>query len=322
MIENVVIIGSGPAGHTAAIYTARANLTPLMIEGFRLGGVPGGQLMITTVVENYPGFAERITGPELMDRFKAQSLRFGTRIISEDAVRVDFSRRPFRIWYGEGDEKLVEADSVIVTTGAAARWLHVPGEHELENRGVSACATCDGTLYKGRRVAVVGGGDTAMEEALYLAGLCPEVFLIHRRDSFRASQIMQKRVLEHAAIRVIWDTAVDRVNDPAVGHVTGVTLKNLKTDVCTELAVDALFVAIGHTPNTSLFRDILALDAGGYVVTRPGTAQTSVEGVFAGGDVQDHIYRQAVTAAGSGCMAALECERWLSATRAGAPAGH
>jgi thioredoxin reductase (NADPH) len=315
-IEKLVIIGSGPAGHTAAIYAARANLTPLMIEGFRLGGLAGGQLMITTVVENYPGFAERVTGPELMDRFKAQSQKFGTRIISEDVLRVDFRRRPFQIWYGEGNEQLVQADCVIVATGATAKWLHAPGEHELENKGVSACATCDGSLYKGQPVAVVGGGDTAMEEALYLAGICAKVTLLHRRDAFRASKIMQQRVLAHPKIEVQWNTAVAGVNDVAAGKVTGLALKDTRSGETRHLSVDALFVAIGHVPNTAIFKDILTLDENGYVKTVPGSTRTNVEGVFAAGDVQDHVFRQAVTAAGTGCMAAIEAERWLSAAGA------
>jgi thioredoxin reductase (NADPH) len=313
-IEKVVIIGSGPAGHTAAIYAARANLSPLMIEGFRLGGSAGGQLMITTVVENYPGFPDRIEGPALMDKFKAQSQKFGTRIISEDVMRVDFKKTPFEIWYGEGDEKLVRAHAVIVATGATAKWLHAPGEKELENRGVSACATCDGALFKNKPVAVVGGGDTAMEEALYLAGLTSKVTLVHRRDEFRASKIMQERVRKHPKIELALNRTIERVNDPAAGRVTGVTLRDTTSGALSDVAVDGLFVAIGHVPNTAIFKDYLTLDANGYVKTVAGTTRTNIEGVFAAGDVQDHVYRQAVTAAGTGCMAALEAERWLSAT--------
>ncbi|MCC7535323.1 MAG: thioredoxin-disulfide reductase [Deltaproteobacteria bacterium] len=316
MAHKLVIIGSGPAGHTAAIYAARANLEPVMIEGFRLGGVPGGQLMITTVVENYPGFPERVTGPELMDRFKAQSEKFGTKIISEDVVRVDLSASPFKLWYGESDPQLVEADAVIVATGARAKWLGIPGEHELENRGVSACATCDGSLFRNQPVAVVGGGDTAMEEALYLANLCSKVTLIHRRDSFRASKIMAQRVLAHPKIEVVWSSVVQRVLEPKEERVTALVLENVVTHATSELAVEGLFVAIGHVPNTSLFRDWLDLDEAGYIQTVPGSTRTKIEGVFAAGDVQDHVFRQAVTAAGTGCMAAIEAERWLSAREA------
>jgi thioredoxin reductase (NADPH) len=311
--EKLVIIGSGPAGHTAAIYAARANLTPLMIEGFRLGGLAGGQLMITTVVENYPGFPDRMEGPELMARFKQQSEKFGTRIISEDVVRIDLSKRPFRLWYGEGSEIEVSAECVIIATGATAKWLHAPGEKELENLGVSACATCDGSLYKGKPVAVIGGGDTAMEEALYLAGLCSKVTLVHRRKDFRASKIMQKRLLEHPKIEVAYNSVVSRVNDPAAKRVTSITLADTENGKSRELPVDAMFVAIGHVPNTAIFKDWITLDENGYIKTVPGSTRTNIEGVFAAGDVQDHVFRQAVTAAGTGCMAAIEAERWLSA---------
>ena len=308
-MHKVAIIGSGPAGHTAAIYAARANLEPVMIEGMVRGGVAGGQLMITTDVENYPGFPEGIEGPQMMALFKQQSERFGTKIISDDVDEVDFSKRPFTLKLSGGDE--VVAQSVIVSTGASARWLGLPSEEALQNRGVSACATCDGYFFRNHDVAVVGGGDTAMEEATYLAGLCASVTLIHRRDSFRASQIMQKRALEHPKIKVIWDTVVEEVHDVKEGTVTGLTLKNLKSGDSSRLDVTGLFIAIGHTPNTDIFKGQLNLDDNGYILTKAGTTQTNVEGVFAAGDCQDHVYRQAVTAAGTGCMAAIEAERWL-----------
>ena len=308
-MHNVAIIGSGPAGHTAAIYAARANIEPVMIEGMVRGGVAGGQLMITTDVENYPGFPEGIEGPQMMALFKQQSERFGTKIISDDVDEVDFSKRPFTLKLSGGDE--VVAQSVIVSTGASARWLGLPSEEALQNRGVSACATCDGYFFRNHDVAVVGGGDTAMEEATYLAGLCASVTLIHRRDSFRASQIMQKRALEHPKIKVIWDTVVEEVHDVKEGTVTGLTLKNLKSGDSSRLDVTGLFIAIGHTPNTDIFKGQLNLDDNGYILTKAGTTQTNVEGVFAAGDCQDHVYRQAVTAAGTGCMAAIEAERWL-----------
>jgi thioredoxin reductase (NADPH) len=306
----VAIIGSGPAGHTAAVYAARANLAPVMIEGLVRGGVAGGQLMITTEVENYPGFPEGIKGPELMELFKKQSERFGTKIISADVERVDFSKRPFVL---HTDEEQIEAEAVIIATGARARWLDLPSEQALQNRGVSACATCDGYFFRNLDVAVVGGGDTAMEEANYLAGLCKSVTVIHRREELRASKIMADRALKNPKIKFAWNSAVAEVHDVNAGKVTGVTLENLKTGDKSLLNVEGLFIAIGHTPNTDLFKGVLALDENGYVKTKPGTTQTSVEGVFAAGDVQDHIYRQAVTAAGTGCMAAIEAERWLAA---------
>ena len=308
-IHKVIIIGSGPAGHTAAIYAARANLKPLLIEGIVKGGVAGGQLMITTDVENYPGFPEGIGGPKLMELFKQQTARFGTEIVSADAERVDFSGYPFLIWT---DSHQFEAQSVIVATGASARWLDLPSEQALQNRGVSACATCDGYFFRGMDVAVVGGGDTAMEEALYLAGLCKSVTIIHRRDELRASKIMAKRALEHPNIRFAWNSVVSEVRDVERGEVTGVVLKSTVDDSLRELPIKGLFIAIGHIPNTQLFAGQLQLDENGYLITKPGTTQTNVEGVFAAGDVQDHVYRQAVTAAGTGCMAAIEAERWLA----------
>jgi thioredoxin reductase (NADPH) len=309
-IHKVLIIGSGPAGHTAAVYAGRANLRPLMIEGVVKGGVAGGQLMITTDVENYPGFPEGIAGPKLMGLFKAQSARFGTEQISADVERVDFSAYPFRVWT---DEHQFEAQTVIIATGASARWLNLPNEQALQNRGVSACATCDGYFFRNQDVAIVGGGDTAMEEALYLAGLCKSVTVIHRRDELRASKIMAKRALEHPNIRFAWNSVVKDVLDVQKGEVTGVVLENLADGTVSELPLKGLFIAIGHTPNTQIFQGQLELDENGYIKTQPGTTQTNIEGVFAAGDVQDHVYRQAVTAAGTGCMAAIEAERWLAA---------
>jgi thioredoxin reductase (NADPH) len=315
-VRNVIIIGSGPAGLTAAIYAARANLKPLCIEGAIVGGIPGGQLMITTTVENYPGFPEGITGPQLMEKWRAQAVRFGTEIITADVDRVDFEKRPFECWV---DKECYRANAIIIATGAKAKWLGLHSEHELENRGVSACATCDGYFFRNQDVCVVGGGDTAMEEALYLAGLCKSVTIIHRRKEFRASRIMLERAQKHPKIKFILDTAVTEVLDVSKGTVTGLKLKNLLTGEETHHETQGLFVAIGHQPNTQLFADLekkgmLQMDELGYlVVSEPGTARTKIEGVFAAGDVADHVYRQAVTAAGTGCMAAIEVERWLSA---------
>lgn len=307
-VEKVLIVGSGPAGLTAAIYAARANLDPLCIEGLLAGGIPGGQLMITTDVENYPGFPEGIEGPELMKRFREQAVRFGTRVITQDVTRVDFSARPLRAW-ADGVEH--RAHSVIVATGARARYLGLESEQALMNRGVSACATCDGYFFRGQDVCVVGGGDTAMEEALYLANLCRSVTVIHRRETLRASQIMQQRAFDHERIAFEWNTVVAEVLGVEEQTVTGLRLEDTRTGESRVHACQGLFVAIGHTPNTAIFEGALELDAHGYVVTRPGTVETSVEGVFAVGDVQDRVFRQAVTAAGSGCMGALSAERWL-----------
>jgi thioredoxin reductase (NADPH) len=308
-MHKVVIVGSGPAGHTAAVYAARANLKPIMIEGQVRGGVAGGQLMITTEVENYPGFPEGIKGPELMELFKKQSERFGTEIISADVEKIELGK-PFRLHTSEST--VIEADSVIIATGARARWLDLPSEQKLQNRGVSACATCDGYFFRNQHVAVVGGGDTAMEEANYLAGLCASVTVIHRRSELRASKIMADRALKNPKIKFVWDSAVKEVHDVSAGKVTGLTLENLKTGALSELPVEGLFIAIGHQPNTDIFQGVLDLDENGYIKTKPGTTQTSVPGIFAAGDVQDHVYRQAVTAAGTGCMAAIEAERWLA----------
>jgi len=308
-VQNVIIIGSGPAGHTAAVYAARANLKPLCIEGLVKGGVAGGQLMITTDVENYPGFPEAIAGPQLMERFKAQAARFGTEFVSADVERVDFSSYPFKLWT---DSQLFEARAVIIATGASARWLGLDNEQALQNRGVSACATCDGYFFRGQDVAVVGGGDTAMEEALYLAGLCKSVTIIHRRDELRASKIMAKRALEHPKIRFEWNSVVADVKDVKQGEVTSIVLEDVNGGNRRELPLKGLFIAIGHTPNTSVFGGQLELDENGYIITKKGTTHTNIEGVFAAGDVQAHVYRQAVTAAGTGCMAAIEAERWLA----------
>ncbi len=309
-IENVIIIGSGPAGHTAAVYSARANLRPLMFEGFSEGGVPGGQLMITTEVENYPGFPEGVTGPELMERFRKQSERFGTRIVTQDVERVDFSQRPFKV---TSDGKDYFAKAVIVATGASARYLGLAGEKRLMNRGVSACATCDGALpiFRNKELVVVGGGDTAMEEASYLARFASKVWIVHRREELRASKIMADRVRHHPKIGLILNTVVEEVLGKE--QVEGVRLKNVKTGEVSDKVVAGMFVAIGHSPNTRIFAGQLKLTANGYIETKAPHTYTSREGVFACGDVQDHYYRQAVTAAGSGCEAAIDAERWLEA---------
>ena len=302
MAEKMLIIGSGPAGLTAAIYAARADLEPLMIEGFERGG----QLMLTTDVENYPGFPDGIMGPELMEEFRKQAERFGTRFVSSNVSRVDFSERPVKVWV---DDDEYQADTVVISTGASARWLDVPGEAELRGFGVSACATCDGFFFREKEIAVVGGGDSAMEEALFLTKFASKVSIIHRRDEFRASKIMVRRALDHPKIEVIWDTVVEEIVGD--GAVSSLKLHNVKTDERSDLAVEGVFVAIGHTPNTSVFKGQIDLDDAGYIVTEPGTTRTSVEGVFAGGDVVDKVYRQAITAAGMGCQAAIDAERWL-----------
>jgi thioredoxin reductase (NADPH) len=302
--RKVIIIGSGPAGYTAAIYAARANLAPLMFTGAQ----PGGQLMLTTLVENYPGFVDGIDGPPLMDMLRKQAERFGTEMIGEDVTAVEFGRHPFRV---TADGTTAEAHTVVIATGASSKLLGLPSEQRLIGRGVSTCATCDGFFFKDQDIMVVGGGDSAMEEALYLARLGRKVSVVHRRDSLRASKIMQERAFRNPKIEFIWDTQVDDVLDPEAGKVTGVRLHNLKTGARWEVAVDGLFIAIGHEPNTALFRGQIDLHPNGYVKVTPGTTRTSVPGVFAAGDVQDFTYRQAVTAAGTGCMAALEAERHL-----------
>ena len=303
----VLIIGAGPAGYTAAIYAARAGLMPVLVAGLQ----PGGQLMITTDVENYPGFETAIQGPWLMEQMQKQAEHVGTRVINDLVMEVDFSRRPFRCIGDGGDVYL--AETVVIATGAQARWLGLPSEARLQGAGVSACATCDGFFYRGKRVAVIGGGNTAVEEALYLTHHAERVTLVHRRDSLRAEKILQRRLFEHPKIDVVWDSAVEEIvgaGQPEV--VTGVRLRNVRTGAERRLDVDGVFVAIGHTPNTSVFRGQVALDDEGYVVTRPGVTQTSMPGVFAAGDVQDRQWRQAITAAGTGCIAALEAERFLS----------
>jgi thioredoxin reductase (NADPH) len=306
----VLILGSGPAGYTAAVYAARANLAPLVIAGMQAGG----QLMLTTLVENYPGFVDGIDGPVLMETMRKQAERFGTEIVNEDATAVDFTRRPFVVRAGE---QRWEGHTVIIATGASAKLLGLPAERELMGRGVSTCATCDGFFFKDQDIMVVGGGDTAIEEALYLARLGRKVSVVHRRDTLRASKIMQDRALAHPKIEFLWNSVVDAVKDPAAGKVTSVVLRDVKTGATTERPVDGLFVAIGHEPNTSLFRGQLELLPNGYVKVEPGTTRTSVPGVFAAGDVQDFTWRQAVTAAGTGCMAALEAERYLESIRVG-----
>jgi len=304
--RKIIIIGSGPAGYTAAIYAARANLAPVMFSGFQ----PGGQLMLTTLVENYPGFVDGIDGPPLMQNFQKQAERFGTEMIAEDVTSVDFGRRPFAVTAGD---LTLEAQTVIIATGASAKLLGLPSEAQLMGRGVSTCATCDGFFFKNQNVMVVGGGDTAIEEALYLSRLGKKVEVVHRRDALRASKIMQERAFKNPKLSFIWDSVVDEVLDPTQGKVTGVRLRNLKTGARWEAPVDGLFVAIGHQPNTALFKGQLELRDNEYIKVVPGTTRTSVPGVFAAGDVQDFAYRQAVTAAGTGCMAALEAERYLEA---------
>jgi thioredoxin reductase (NADPH) len=304
-VRDVIIIGGGPAGYTAALYAARANLNPLVIEGFNWGG----QLMITSEVENYPGYRDGIMGPEMMAEFRAQAARFGTEFVTDDVTRVDFSERPFRV-YVEDEE--YRARTVIVATGATARQLGLESERQLQGRGVTYCATCDGAFYKEREVVVVGGGDSAMEEALFLTKFATKVTIVHRRDEFRASQIMVDRAKAHEKIELMTPYVVEQVLGVDAGKLTGVLLRNLETDETTEYPTDGLFVAIGHDPTTKLFVDWLDHDENGYLVTKPRSTETNIPGVFAAGDVQDHVYRQAITAAGSGCQAALDAERFLA----------
>ena len=310
-INKVTIIGSGPAGYTAAIYAARANLQPVMFSGGPTlddpQRVPGGQLMVTTDVENYPGFPEGITGPEMMERFQKQAERFGTVIHMENVVKLDLSKRPFFI---QGESVSCHSETIIIATGATAKWLGVKGEDTYKNRGVSACATCDGAFFKKQDVLVVGGGDTAMEEATYLAKIVNSVTVVHRRDSLRASKVMQERALNNPKISFLWDSAVDEVVGDGRG-MTGAVVRNLKTNDTKLVAATGLFVAIGHTPNTGLFQGVLETHQGGYLKTVAGSTRTNIPGVFACGDVQDSYYRQAITAAGTGCMAAIDAERWL-----------
>jgi thioredoxin reductase (NADPH) len=299
--RNVVVLGSGPAGYSAGLYAARADLSPLVLKGLEAGG----QLMLTTDVENYPGFADAILGPELMDAMEKQAARFGAEILAQSATRVDLSERPFGVWAGDEEWR---AKTFVVATGATAKWLGVPGEEKLRGRGVSACATCDGFFFRDRELVVVGGGDTAMEEATFLTKFASRVTIVHRRDEFRASRIMQDRVFENPKIEVVWESVVEEIlGDDAVA---GVRVRNVKTQEQTERPTDGVFMAIGHTPNTALFEGQLEL-ANGYIVVEEPSTRTSVPGVFAAGDVTDVVYRQAVTAAGQGCKAAIDAERFL-----------
>lgn len=307
--RKVIIVGSGPAGYTAAIYAGRAELQPILFEGFR-SGIAGGQLMTTTEVENFPGFPEGVTGPDLMDKLKVQAARFGTTILSEDVTRIDMSQRPFRLESSSGS---YSAHSIIIATGATAKRLDIPGtrDGELWQKGVSACAVCDGAmpLFRNKPIFVVGGGDSAMEEALFLTRYASKVYIVHRRDALRASKIMGERALQHPKITMLWNSRVDKVLGDKV--VTSVVVSNIITGVVEEYSASGLFFAVGHTPNTSFLQGQLALTETGYIKVLPGTTKTSIDGIYAAGDVQDHVYRQAITAAGTGCMAALEVEREL-----------
>jgi thioredoxin reductase (NADPH) len=303
-VREIIVIGGGPAAYTAALYSARANLNPLVIEGFAWGG----QLMITSDVENYPGYADGVLGPEMMQDLRRQAERFGTEFLTDDVTKVDFSERPFRVWVGDDEYR---AEAIVVSTGANARQLGLASEKRLQGRGVSYCAVCDAAFFKEKEIVVVGGGDSAMEEATFLAKFASKVTVIHRRESFRASPIMVDRARSNDKIEFLLDSVVEEVLGEET--VTGVVVRNLKTNEQTELPADGFFVAIGHDPNTALFRGQLDMDEAGYIETKGKTTETNVEGVFAAGDVQDHVYRQAVTAAGSGCMAALDAERFLAA---------
>src|SRR5712691_9975762 len=307
-VRDVVILGSGPAGLTAALYAARANLKPLVLKGTDAGG----QLMLTTEVENYPGFPDAVLGPELMEKFDKQAARFDAELLHQEATRVDLSVRPFAVWSGDEEWR---ARTLIIATGAAAMMLGLDSERRLLGHGVSTCATCDGFFFRGQELLVVGGGDSALEEALFLTRFATNVTVVHRRDRLRASKVMQERAFKHEKITFMWDTVIEEVlGEPGPGGgVQGVKVRDVKTDAVGELKTNGLFVAIGHIPNTALFRGQLTLDPQGYIITTPGTTYTSVAGVFAAGDVTDHVYRQAVTAAGSGCMAAIDAERWLEA---------
>jgi thioredoxin reductase (NADPH) len=302
--RKVVIIGSGPAGLTAALYTARANLKPLLVEGLEAGG----QLMLTTMVENWPGFRDGIMGPDLMTEMRVQAERFGTDVLQGNVNRVNLRDRPFSLALADG--RMITTDALIIATGASARWLDIGVDRKLSGHGVSTCATCDGYFFRGKPIAVVGGGDSAMEEAIYLTRFASKVTVIHRRDSLRASKIMQDKAFANPKIEFIWDSDIADIKDVERGEVTGIVVRNLKTGTLTEVPLDGVFIAIGHTPNTGLFRGQLELDEAGYIVTHHGS-KTGCPGVFAAGDVQDHVYRQAVTAAGSGCMAAIDAERYL-----------
>lgn len=301
--RDVIIIGSGPAGLTAGVYAARANLTPLIIEGMQAGG----QLMMTTMVENFPGFRDGIMGPDLMAEMRAQTERFGADILQSDVTSIDLTSRPIRL---VADGVTYTTRALIIATGASAKLLGLPSERALMGHGVSTCATCDGFFFRGKPIAVVGGGDTALEEAIFLTRFASKVTLVHRRDALRASKIMQDKILANPKIEIAWNSVVEDVKDVTRGEVTAIVLRNVKTDGLTEVAVDGVFVAIGHTPNTKLFVGQVSMDGNGYLQTHDGT-KTSAAGVFACGDVQDHVYRQAITAAGSGCMAAIDAERYL-----------
>jgi thioredoxin reductase (NADPH) len=305
-VRKLIIIGGGPAGYTAALYAARADLEPLVIEGFQWGG----QLMITSDVENYPGFVDGVMGPELMSHFRSQSARFGAEYVTDDVTRVDFSEQPFRVWVGDEEYR---ADSIVVATGASARQIGLPSEQAMQGKGVTYCAVCDGAFYRGKEVIVVGGGDSAMEEAIFLTKFASKVMVVHRRDEFRASAIMVDRARENEKIEFVLNAVVEEVLAGENGTMRGVQIRDTETGETSELEASGLFVAIGHDPNTKLFLDQLDHDEAGYLITKPGTTETKVPGVFAAGDVQDHVYRQAVTAAGSGCMAALDAERYLAA---------
>lgn len=309
-VRDVIIIGSGPAGLTAAIYTARANLAPLVIEGepSSTSDQPGGQLMLTTEVENFPGFPEGIMGPELMMKFREQASRFGAEFLTAKVTAVDFSERPFKVWVRDQEFR---AQSIIVSTGAQSLMLGLEKESVLLGHGLSTCATCDGFFFRGQEIAVVGGGDSAVEEATFLTKFASKVYLIHRRDTLRASKIMQERALNHPKIEMVWNSTVDDLIGDT--KLEGAVLRNTVTGETSTLPVTGLFVAIGHRPNTDLFAGVLDMEDNGYLITKPGSSYTNIEGVFACGDVQDHTYRQAITAAGSGCMAAIDAERWLEA---------
>jgi thioredoxin reductase (NADPH) len=312
----LMIVGSGPAGYTAAIYAARAMLAPVLVSGFQ----PGGQLMITTDVENYPGFADVIQGPWLMEQMQKQAAHVGTTMISDHISKVDLGSHPFRLWGDGGDTYSCEA--LVIATGAQAKWLGIPSEHSFQGFGVSACATCDGFFFRNREVVVVGGGNSAVEESLYLANLASKVTLVHRRDSLKAEKILQDRLLKHPKVDVIWDSAVDEIcgvlpGGEGIPGVTHVRLKNLKTGALSDVKTDGVFIAIGHKPSTDLFAGQVAMKDSGYIITKPNSTATNIPGVFAAGDVADDTYRQAVTAAGLGCMAALEAEKWLAAQESG-----
>lgn len=301
-VEKLIIIGSGPAGYTAAIYSSRAMLKPLLFEGEQ----PGGQLMITSDVENYPGFAEGITGPELMEVMRKQAERFGTRFITKNITKVDFSTKPLKVWEGSN---VYQAHAVIIATGASAKWLGIEGEKAYSGKGVSACATCDGAFFKNVDVAVVGGGDTAMEEALFMTRYASKVYVIHRRDEFRASKIMAERVVNHPKIQVMWNSEVHDIKGDQ--NVKSIELKNVKTGALSQVPVEGVFIAIGHEPNSEIFKKFIHTEETGYLKIKHGSSYTNIDGVFAAGDIHDHIYRQAVTAAGAGCMSAIDAERWL-----------